>query len=79
MASPRRRSDREAGPPPNARGSHRGCVSGSWTATKPSALPQGLVPSLKAATRYPIELLQNNMRFARNNGVACRLLTDIRS
>ena len=37
--------------------SHRGCVFGSWTATKPSALPRGLVPSLTAATRYAIELL----------------------
>jgi len=49
--------------------SHRGCVSGSWTATKPSALPRGLVPSLTAATRYAIELLHDNMRFASNNGV----------
>lgn len=48
---------------------HRGCESGSWNPTRPSAAPRGLVPSLTAATIYAIRLLRSNTDFARNHGV----------
>jgi len=48
---------------------HRGCDNGSWDPTHPTALPRGRVPSLTAATLYAIELLHDNMKVARNNGV----------
>jgi hypothetical protein len=48
---------------------HRGCVSGSFTPTQPSASPPGLCPSLSASTIYAIGLLRSNMRFARSKGV----------
>jgi len=49
--------------------SHRGCESGSFTPTRPSAAPRGLVPSLTASTIKAIELLRANMRAARSEGV----------
>ena len=48
---------------------HRGCVAGSFQPMRPSAAPQGLVPSLTASTIYAIVLLRSNMRFARSHGV----------
>ena len=48
---------------------HRGCVSGSFTPTKPSAAGQGLCPTLTASTIHAIALLRSNMRFARSKGV----------
>lgn len=49
--------------------SHRGCVSGSFTPTRQSAAPRGLVPSLTASTIYAIGLLRSNISFARSHGV----------
>jgi hypothetical protein len=49
--------------------SHRGCDSGAFTPTHPSAAPKGLAPTLTASTIYAIGLLRSNMRFARGNGV----------
>lgn len=49
--------------------SHRGCDSGSFTPRHPSAAPKGRVPSITASTMYAIELLRDNMRVGRNNGV----------
>jgi len=49
--------------------SHRGCRSGSFTPTEPSAAPRGLAPTLTASTIYAIGLLRSNMRFARSHGV----------
>jgi hypothetical protein len=47
-----------------------GCASGSWKATFKSALPEGRVPTLSAATIHAIELLRQNFTFARGRGVA---------
>ncbi len=48
---------------------HKGCDSGKWDARHDSSLPSGRVPALTASTLYAIELLHDNMRVARNNGV----------
>jgi hypothetical protein len=49
---------------------HAGCDSGSWDAKYRSALPAGHVPTLTASTLLAIEMLHDNMTFARRNGVA---------
>jgi hypothetical protein len=48
---------------------HRGCDSGSFDPTHPSAAPKGRCPTLTAGTIYAISLLRANMRFARSKGV----------
>jgi len=48
---------------------HAGCESGSWNAKFSSALPQGRVPTLTAATLQAIEILHGNRRFAVAQGV----------
>jgi hypothetical protein len=48
---------------------HRGCDSGSFTPTHPSAAAPGLCPTLTASTIHAIALLRAGMRFARSRGV----------
>ena len=67
--------------------SHRGCDSGCFTAKFASALPKGRVPTLTAATLFAVQLLRENMQFAREHGVptaqvlrcASRLTTPVRA
>lgn len=48
---------------------HRGCASGSFKARFASALPQGRVPTLTAATLRAVEMLNSNMQFGLTHGV----------
>ena len=48
---------------------HKGCRSGSFDATFDSALPAGRVPSLVAGVKKACELLNQNIAFAKANGV----------
>jgi hypothetical protein len=48
---------------------HRGCASGSFTASSPSALPPGRVPTLTAAVLFVTEMLRANMQFGLTRGV----------
>ena len=48
---------------------HRGCDSGSFNAKFASALPKGRVPTLTAATLFAVQLLRDNVQFAREHGV----------
>jgi hypothetical protein len=48
---------------------HRGCESGSFKAKFASALPKDRVPTLTAATLFAVQLLRDNMQFARQHGV----------
>ena len=48
---------------------HKGCRSGSFDATFDSALPAGRAPSLVAGVTKACELLNQNIAFAKSNGV----------